>query len=148
VQLIRDRTGAGSRRGRSLRLLALLALGGCAADAPPAEGPPIEPRLARLQAEVFAPTCALSASCHGGDAPKEGLDLSAAIWAHIVNRPASQVPEQMLVVPGDPDASYLYQKVTQPVPAKGVRMPNASPPLEARALSALREWIRLGARDD
>ncbi len=128
--------------------LTLLALAGCGSDPPPAEGPPIEPRLGRLQTEVFAPTCALSASCHGGSAPKEGLDLSASIWAHIVNRPSTQVPEQMLVVPGDPDASYLYEKVSRPMPAKGVRMPNTSPPLEDRALTALREWIRLGAHDD
>src|SRR5688572_1085558 len=94
--------GQGSRMARSIRLLVFVALtAGCGSDSdPPPPGPPIEPKLSRLQAEVFAPTCALSSSCHGGTAPKEGLDLSRGIWSQIVNRPSAQVAEQMLVVPG------------------------------------------------
>jgi len=145
-----EETNQGSRMARAVRLLVLMALAaGCGgASDPTVEGPPIEPKLRHLKAEVFAPTCALSSSCHSGSAAKEGLDLSASIWSQIVNRPSAQVAEQMLVVPGDPDASYLYEKISRSMPAKGVRMPNASPPLETRALTAIREWIRAGARDD
>jgi hypothetical protein len=120
---------------------------GCGADGPPA-GPAIEPRLHALQTQVFAVSCALSQSCHAGPAPKEGLDLSASLWSRIVNRPSAQVPEQNLVVPGDPEASYLFEKVSRPTPARGVRMPNAGPPLDPATLGALRSWILDGARDD
>jgi hypothetical protein len=97
---------------------------------------------------VFATSCALSASCHGGPTPKEGLDLTASAWARIVDRPSAQVPGRKLIEPGDPGASYLYEKVSQPMPTRGARMPYTSPPLEAPALAALREWIRNGARND
>jgi hypothetical protein len=149
-----DRRSASGRVARALRLLALAALApACGSDAPAAgspaaTGPPIEPRLSVLNEEIFVPSCALSKSCHFGSAPKEGLDLSGAIWSRIVNRPSAQLPERKLVVPGDPDASYLYEKVSRPMPARGVRMPNTSPPLEPRALDALRAWIAAGAKDD
>jgi hypothetical protein len=136
-----------ARRGAIGSLLALAALGGCASGAPP-PATVIEPRLGVLQVEVFATSCGLSASCHAGPTPKEGLDLTGSVWSKIVNRPAAQVPEQSLVVPGDPGASYLYEKVSRVLPSRGVRMPNASPPLDPAALTALRTWILEGAKDD
>lgn len=49
------------------------------------------------------------------------------------------------IVPGDPDASELFSRVTDPDPE--VRMPPAdsSPPLSGDELASLKRWIALGA---
>jgi hypothetical protein len=124
-----------------------VAAAACTADGPTA-ATAVDPQLHALQAEMFTVSCALSESCHAGPTPKEGLDLRTSVWSRIVNRPSTQVPDRHLIVPGAPEASYLFEKVSRPTPTKGVRMPNAGPPLEAPTLTALRTWILQGAQNN
>ena len=54
----------------------------------------------------------------------------------------------MRVVPFDPDASYLYEKISVARPTEGDRMPASSTPLSAEKIEAVRAWIEAGAPDD
>jgi hypothetical protein len=52
-----------------------------------------------------------------------------------------------VVIPGDPDASPLIEKVSSDTPSYGVRMPNGVTPLPAEEINVLRRWIAEGAID-
>ena len=50
--------------------------------------------------------------------------------------------------PGDPEASYLYQKVTGAALCGGERMPRGRAPLDEAELALIEAWICGGAQDD
>lgn len=53
------------------------------------------------------------------------------------------------VVPGNPDASYLAQKLEGLAGIVGVRMPRNGPPyLTEGQMVIIRRWIELGAKKD
>lgn len=103
----------------------------------------LTPRIAVLEADVFAASCTFT-SCHGAVAPRMGLSLVAPIHSAVVGRRSTEVPDRMRVVPGDPAASYLFEKISSNRPAVGVRMPPGKP-LPAEAIQAVRRWIERGA---
>jgi hypothetical protein len=94
---------------------------------------------------IFTTNCV---TCHtrGDD-----LNLSAGVaWADLVNQPAptAEACGGTLVVPGDPSASYLYQKLTNPTPCSGSQMPRTSlfpNPLPACVTALIAAWILEGA---
>ncbi len=53
-----------------------------------------------------------------------------------------------ILVPGNPAASFFYQKVDLRNPALGVQMPLGFPPLGSSGRALLRVWIQGGARRD
>ena len=89
------------------------------------------PTLPQIQAIVFGPTCA-TGGCHtGGGAGLPGaLDLSSeqASFDNLVNIAALQVGGggAFRVLPGDPDNSYLIQKLEDNQMAGG-QMPPGTP---------------------
>ena len=97
--------------------------------------------------QIFDDNCT---TCHALGA---ALDLSPGIsYAHIVNQAAPAVEScgGILIVPGDPTSSYLYQKLTLSHPCAGAQMPLdelfTSQPLPACMISILRGWIQAGAQ--
>lgn len=121
---------------RSLLLLPLLAA--CADETSDAT-------LARVQAEIFEPSCAFS-SCHGAASGAGGLDLrEGQAHAALVNVPSSASAGSTLVVPGDPDASYLVSKCTPDAEIVDARMPDGAEGLDDERLTLLRDWIAAGA---
>ena len=78
-----------------------------------------------------------------------GLVLSADVsWANLVQRAAPETCGGVLVVPGDPTASYLYQKLTSAHPCSGTQMPAGEfgpKPLPACVVEIVRDWILAGA---
>lgn len=87
-------------------------------------------------------------SCHGSGS---ALDLRDAVsWGDLVNQPAP-APDScggLLVTPGNPDGSYLYQKLTSATPCYGSQMPMGEfypIPLPACVISIVRNWIVEGA---
>jgi len=86
-------------------------------------------------------------ACHGGGNPQRGLSLVSPTYANLVNKPATEVPGRMRVVPGDAEASYLYEKLTRPRPAMGTQMPPGQP-LDVDKVELVRAWIAAGAQDD
>ena len=63
----------------------------------------------------------------------------------LVNVASVEVPGLRRVRPGDPDLSYLVQKIEGRA-AVGGRMPLNSPPLPQATIDVIKQWIREGAQ--
>ncbi len=109
-------------------------------------GGPLVAEFGSIQANVLTPTCALS-GCHSGAAAPQGLRLDAnASYALLVGVPSNQVPALLRVAPGDPDSSYLIQKI-EGTAAVGGRMPLNGPPyLDQATIDIIRQWVTDGAQ--
>ena len=104
------------------------------------------PTLDSIQENVFTPTCA-TAGCHTGAMPAAGQDLSDAdaSFNALVMMPSVQ-SALFRVLPGDPDMSYLIEKLEQDMPTGGLRMPRNGPPyLDQADVDVIRQWITDGA---
>jgi hypothetical protein len=101
------------------------------------------PKLSSIQQHVFTPICA---GCHSGVAAPLGLRLDgdAVTYAMLVNAPSDEVPTIARVVPGNPNASYLIQKL-EGWAGVGGRMPLNGPALPAETIAVIRQWIAEGA---
>jgi hypothetical protein len=122
-------------------LLILMFVAGCGEPEP---APP--PTLKEIEAEVFAKSCAFS-TCHKGASPAGGVALDGPTYDILVNKESVVVPGNILVVPGDPAGSYLYQKLTQTKPTNGTQMPPTAP-LGAARTEMIEAWIEAGAKND
>ena len=85
--------------------------------------------------------------CHGGT---QGLTVSgtaAQAFNNIVNRPSTEVSSLMRIKPGEPDNSYIYQKIIgRPrFNIVGDRMPQGGAAVRAADAELLRQWILAGA---
>ncbi len=133
-------------------LIPLFALTACSGGSGGATGNPppptvINPIFSEIQAGVFTPTCATS-GCHQGAGAPQGLRLDEAnSFALLVDVDSSQVPSIKRVAPGDPDNSYLIQKI-EGTAGVGQRMPLNGSPLPQATIGAIRQWITNGALDD
>ena len=137
---------------------ALAALIGCSGGdgpgsggSPPPPPPPPPPSLSAvfsdIQANVFTPNCATS-GCHVGAGAPQGLQLDATnSFALLVGVASSEVPAVLRVAAGDPDNSYLIQKL-EGTAAAGAQMPLGRTPLPQATIDVLRQWITDGAIDD
>ncbi len=123
-------------------LASALAVGGCSGgtEAPKA---PAQSAFQAIEAELLGPRCA-SGGCHGSSAAG-GLDLSPG-KAHgaLVGVAAQRRPDKPLVAPGNPDGSYLWERLTPG--GDTPLMPLGSPALGEADLARLREWIQAGAK--
>ncbi len=148
------------RRYLSAACLALAISGAGCWPVPEDDSVPVTtaPTFMAIRAHVFAPSCAFSA-CHGGSARAAGLDLlSATACADLVAKSSCLFPERRLIVPGNPDASFLHAKVTgeqlSDVPTgpcaggSNQRMPLGAVGLSEPDLAAVRGWIANGASCD
>lgn len=138
-------------------LLACLLVVGCgelrSPTEPNGEGPPDPPvdpsaTFTRVQAEVFSTSCAFS-GCHGASGTQAGLNLTAGLaYANLVNVASTEIPQIDRIEPGDPDASYLFLKVTGAPGIVGSRMPLEQPELTPAQKDLIRNWILRGAPND
>lgn len=98
------------------------------------------------------PFCAVEAifddkctSCHSPAAgPLGQLDLQTDAWTAIVNVPSPEYAGETLVIPGDPDGSFLQKKLEGTHGDHGARMPLGAP-LPADQIATVRDWIAAGA---
>jgi hypothetical protein len=96
-----------------------------------------------IQDHVFTPICSV---CHAGGSAPQGLRLDAVnSYALLVGVASTEVPAIERVRPGDPDNSYLIQKLEGHA-AVGARMPFGGPPLSPDTIAAIRLWIADGAQ--
>jgi hypothetical protein len=103
----------------------------------------LAPQFDSIQANVFTPVCT---ACHSGAAAPLGLRLEeGASFALLVNAPSTEVPGLLRVNPGNPDSSYLIQKL-EGTAAVGGRMPLGGSPLPAETIAVIRQWIAEGAQ--
>jgi len=141
------------RRRQHVAGLAALALAGCAGNGegldaggrPVGEGGADGPLVATfesIQAHVFTPLCT---GCHAGATAPQGLRLDAtSSYDLLVGIASNEAPGVQRVQPGDPDRSYLVQKL-QGSAAVGARMPLGGPYLDQATIDVIRQWITDGA---
>ncbi|MDH3749834.1 MAG: Ig-like domain-containing protein [Gammaproteobacteria bacterium] len=113
---------------------------------PPPPPPPagFGPNFSEIQASVFTPSCT---GCHSGAAPSAGLNLDAAnSYTMLVGIASTQDAGTQRVDPGNPNASYLIQKLEGPGAAGGQMPPTG--PLPQADIDVIRQWIMDGAIDD
>jgi hypothetical protein len=112
-------------------------------NAPPASG--LAPTLDSIQTNVFNVNCAVP-GCHGGVSAQQGLRLDPGFSAgNLINVHSPQDSNLIRVVPGDPDASFLIQKL-QGTQTVGSRMPDGGPYLTTATVNVIRQWIQDGAQ--
>ncbi len=138
-------------RIQSMLIPGLLVLAGCSAGngeglddggQPIGGEPPANSDFQEIQDTIFTPICT---ACHVGAAAPQGLRLDAAnSYALLVNVPSEEVPGLMRVNPGNPDQSYLVQKI-EGTAAVGGRMPLGGAPLPQDRIALVRQWIAAGA---
>ena len=110
-------------------------------------GSDFDPVFSEIQANVFTPTCATS-GCHFGAGASQGLRLDEAnSFGFLVGVASSQGPTLQLVSAGDPDSSYLIQKL-EGTASVGQQMPLAGGSLSQPIINIIRQWIVDGALDD
>jgi hypothetical protein len=108
--------------------------------------PPLSADFASIQANIFTPICSV---CHIGGGAPEGLRLDAAdSFNLLVGVPSTEVPSLLRVKPGDPDNSYIIQKLEGHA-AVGAQMPfgcpSTQPCLTTTTIAFIRQWITDGA---
>lgn len=102
-----------------------------------------DPTLDSIRAGIFVTSCGWDA-CHGNNNAAFGLYLVEnvrTVYDGLVNVKSGSCPDWVLVTPGDPDNSFLWNKITQDQPACGERMPRGVEPLPQAALDCVRGWI-------
>jgi hypothetical protein len=106
------------------------------------DGEGLTPEFTSIQANVLTPICT---TCHSGAAAPLGLRLDEGVsYALLVNAPSTEVPSLLRVAPGNPDNSYLIQKL-EGTAAVGARMPLGGSPLPPETIAVVRQWILEGA---
>lgn len=80
--------------------------------------------------------------CHNGQF-EPNLSTPALTYAYLVNRPALEDPDALRVEPGNPDASFLIDKLRNR--NVSTRMPLGADPLGEDEIAAIEAWIQAGA---
>lgn len=129
------------RIGLSGLLTAALLIPACDGDAsngpaPCAVGMPFAPATVSYADDIrplFAAAGCLSTGCHGGIAPTSGYDLRSHATSF---GPGDEAVElgRCDIVPGDPDGSYLVEKVSSDDPEIGDPMPQVGNRLTAEEI--------------
>ena len=135
-----------------LRYLLCALLAGCAGngdgldengrpiDAGP---PPGDDDFTVIQDTIFTPVCTV---CHAGAQAPLGLRLDeGASYAMLVDIASVEAPGVPREDPGDPDNSYIVQKIEGSA-AVGGQMPLGGPPLSTEQINLIRQWIAAGAQ--
>jgi hypothetical protein len=106
-------------------------------------GGPVTADFQSIQDNVFTPICS---KCHIGGGAPEGLQLDAAhSYNLLVGVPSAEQPALLRVKPGDPDDSYMVQKIEGLSSISGAQMPFMEKPLPQATIDAIRQWITNGA---
>ena len=136
-------------------LLAGVALAGCDEELSSLAGPTpnLVPTFSAVQSSILESTDSAGRNactqCHSsvGRVPAGGLDLTHdRAFDQLVNAPVLEKPGAIRVIPGDPDNSYLIQKLEGAATIVGRRMPLNGPPyLTDGQVLIIRRWIADGA---
>jgi hypothetical protein len=124
--------------------------GGAAAGGAGGGGAPLPVNYQAVYDNAFKMNCP---GCHvaGGLFPSLDLSTPALAFTSLVSKPASTdmgnscAGMGTLVTPGNCDTSLLYQKISQPMPVCGRRMPLGLAPLGQNAIDEVCAWIKAGA---
>jgi len=140
-------------RAESFLLAAVIAT---AASACGTEDKAQDPTFEAIVRDVFEPRCTLSGSCHTNPTVAAKLDLTAEHACDtLVNMPSCLFPNRMRIVPGNPEDSFFFHKLTgqgldeAPTGSCGTQtnllMPFGAAALTTDELSLIHNWIAAGA---
>ena len=143
----------------SLLAVLLPLAGGCDEKLSDIAGPSpnLQPTFSSIQGEIFETTDASGRAactqCHsdaGGRNPSGGLNLRHDLaYATLVGIASRGKPGAVRVIAGDPDHSYVVQKLEGAPGIVGERMPRTGGPyLTEGQISIIKRWIETGARND
>ena len=114
--------------------------------------PNLSPTFSSIQRDVFGAGDSSGRraciACHtaNGRTPTGGLNLDTPdAYDRLVNGPSTRKAGAILVIPGDPDNSYIIHKVEGLSDIVGARMPFNGPYLSSGQILILRRWIEIGA---
>lgn len=118
--------------------------------------PNLAPTFASIQREIFDTTDSAGRtaciSCHNARFARfnGSLNLENVVaYDQLVNVRSSGKPSATRVIAGDPNNSYLVQKIEGRPGIVGNRMPNNGPPyLTDGQIFILKRWIAIGAPRD
>ncbi len=103
--------------------------------------PACEPTAQSIHDTIIVPSCT-QRSCHGAGQAAAALDLSTTDWtSKLVGVSSSTCDGWARVVPGSPAQSFLYEKISNPMPAcGGDRMPSGGV-LPDAYVQCVADWI-------
>ena len=103
--------------------------------------------FATIESTIIVPRCT---GCHGGASPSAGMSLEAsAAYSNLVNVTSGEKSGAVRVIPGDPNNSYLVQKLRGDPGIVGLRMPRNGPPyLTDDQINLVIQWIVEGAKNN
>lgn len=105
-----------------------------------------EPTLSKIQTNIFRIYCT---ECHSGNGAPKNLRLDTGkSYENLVNVPSKEKSELKLVIPDQPESSYLVHKIEGGPDIVGQRMPRDAPPLNNELVKIIRRWIQLGAENN
>jgi hypothetical protein len=113
--------------------LAFVATDACAGVAPASLSRDVQPILSQRCSGI---------ECHAG------YFSNGRTWADTYRHPAPECGGRNYVEPGDPAASYLYDKVAGIDLCDGRQMPLLGDPLSGDEVARIAGWICAGAPDD
>ena len=134
-------------------LLATIASSGCDEKLSDITGPSpnLEPTFSSIRNEILETTDLAGrtacGNCHNnvGRVPAAQLNLHTDPYTALVGVPSRFRAGATLVIPGNPDDSYLIRKL-EGRDIAGVRMPFNGPPyLTTGQIRVIRRWIEIGA---
>lgn len=146
------------RRFAASLAVALVALAGVACDealsSVTGPTPNLTVSFASIQRDILSapdasgrPGCT---SCHSDALARfnGGLNLQTNPYGNLVGAVSFSKRGATRVIPGDPDGSYLIQKLEGRGGIVGARMPLGGPYLTPGQISVIRRWIELGAQNN
>jgi hypothetical protein len=89
----------------------------------------------------------LSSACHGGTFPSSRYDLRTYASSFIPGDLARRIGA-CAILPGDPDHSFMVEKLRSDDPRAGLRMPLEHDPLTEAEIQLIETWILEGAADN
>lgn len=138
-------------------LIALLTMAAAACGTTETSEPASEPTFQAVFDRVIAPSCTFG-SCHASPTNAAALDLTAkSMCDALVNQPSCLFPDKMRVVPGAPEESFFFHKLSgegmteTPTGDCGgtntnLLMPYGAQQLAAADLALVHDWIAAGAQ--
>ncbi len=129
--------------GLTLMLLAAATVPACKGRSETVPPPQIEsscsPEAESIYRTILQQSCN-GAACHGAETAVLGLDLVSSSPNALVGKSSVTCNGWALVVPGSPENSFLYHKVSQGVPACGEHMPVMGQ-LSPTQIDCIGQWI-------
>ncbi len=119
-----------------MRFSIFLALSACTSAQVPAT-------FTEVYNDILFPSCGFS-SCHGGSAGAPYLSDAEQAYESLVDAESKDKSGAILVRPGDPDNSYLIQKLEDAPDIEGDAMP-PSFSMDPEIIERVRSWIEDGA---